>query len=90
VCERLPRGGERDFFAIDADLAIVGSDCAGKNLSQGRLPGPVFADEGSCLAGLEREAHALEHAVVTVLLCQAVDGQEWFYHFCSIRRDQCR
>src|SRR5207248_1049906 len=54
------RRAEADVLAVDEDLALVRLERARERLDQRRLAGPVVADDGDDLAGVEVEIGARE------------------------------
>ena len=67
--------GMSDIDAVDANLALVVSDGASKDFDEGRLAGPVLADEAVDLAPAQVEVHAVERDGPRVTLAEA-DGLE--------------
>ena len=57
---RLARLGERDLFAVEENLALIGPVDPGDDLDQGRFPGTVLADQGVRLSWLKLERDAVE------------------------------
>ena len=58
----IPRRVQVAVLAVDEDFALVVGLDTGETLDQGRLSGAVVADEGSDLAGVDLQVHALEDA----------------------------
>ena len=54
------RGAEVHRLAVQPDLAGVGGHRSGERFDQGGLAGPVVADDGEYLAGVEVEVDAIE------------------------------
>jgi hypothetical protein len=57
---RFARLGERDLFAFEENLALVGVVHPGNNLDQGGLPCTVLTDEGVHLSGTQFERDTIE------------------------------
>ena len=60
VLLRVARVVDRDRFAVDEDLARIRRVGARQRVHQGRLAGPVAADEGDDLARVEVHADAVD------------------------------
>ena len=68
-----PRRGELDDLAVQRDRAAVRSDRARQHLHQGRLAGPVLADDRVDAAGGDLEVHAVDRDDAAVRLAQLLD-----------------
>src|SRR5262249_5565329 len=66
---------DREVARSDA-LAGQGRDRAGEQLDQRRLAGAVRAEQGNAIAGIERQAHAVEHTPGCIAGGDVVEAQQ--------------
>ena len=69
---------ESQRLPVHGDVgAGIGRVVAGEDLDDGRLAGPVLAEEGVDLAAPDGEVHAVEGALTGERLGEPVDLQHW-------------
>ena len=75
--DRVFGAGQRQRFAVEEDLAFVGSVETRDDLDQRRLAGAVVAEQGERLPGAHLEAHVTKSLNVPEGLADAASLKQW-------------
>ena len=65
-----------DRLSVEEDFAAVGPVDAGQDFHERRFAGPVLADEGQHLAGVDGQRHAVEGLNAGEVLADVADFEE--------------